>query len=72
MSQRKLAVSVGETAQTMLIDESKTPDALGMNGTTPVQMDIAEVTLAEGENSISLVCASYRLHYSGILRVLEK
>ena len=72
MSQRKLAVSVGETAQTMLIDESKTPDALGMNGTTPVQLDIAEVTLAEGENVISLVCASYRLHYSGILRVLEK
>ena len=72
MSQRRLAVSVGDAAQKMLIDETKTPDALGMNGTTPVQLDIAEVTLAEGENTISLVCASYRLHYSGILRVVEK
>ena len=72
MSQRKLAVSVGEVAQTMILDETKTPDNLGMNGTTPVQLDIAEVTLEEGENTISLVCASYRLHYSGVLRVLEK
>ena len=72
LSQRKFAVKVGEEDQTMILDESKTPDSLGMNSDTPVQLDIAEVVLAEGENSISLTCASYRLHYSGILRVLEK
>ncbi len=76
MSRRNFSVTVGEgeaaVAGTMIIDGTATPNDLGMNADTPVQLDIAEIVLAAGENTVSLVCASYRLHYAGLFQVFEK
>ena len=76
MSRRGFAVKVGEgeaaVAGTMIYDGTETPNGLGMNADTAVQLDIAEVVLEAGENVISLTCASYRLHYAGLLQVFEK
>ena len=76
MSRRSFSVKVGEgeaaVSATMILDGNETPNGLGMNADTAVQLDIAEVVLEAGENVISLTCASYRLHYAGLLQVFEK
>ena len=76
MSRRNFTVTVGEgegaVAGTMIYDGNETPNSLGMNADTATQLDIAEIVLAAGENTVSLVCASYRLHYAGLFQVFEK
>ena len=72
MSRRSFSVKVNGAAATLTLDGSKTPDALGMNATTPVQLEMcSSIALNEGVNEISITCASYRLHYAGYLIVAE-
>lgn len=73
MSQRKFAVKVNGADATVTLDGTTTPKALGMTSTNAVQIELcSEITLTEGENTIALTCASYRLHYKGNLTVYEK
>ena len=73
MSQRKFSVKVNGNAATVDLDGTKTPDALGMSATQAVSVQLCSaITLNEGENTIEITCASYRLHYKGNLAVYEK
>ena len=73
MSQRKFSVKVNGNAATVDLDGTKTPDALGMSATEAVSVQLCSaITLNEGENTIEITCASYRLHYKGNLAVYEK
>lgn len=73
MSQRKFSVKVNGNAVTVDLDGTKTPDALGMSATQAVSVQLCSaIALSEGENTIEITCASYRLHYKGNLAVYEK
>ena len=73
MSERKFSVKVNDVDAKVTLDGTKTPDALGMSSTVAVSVELCSaITLKEGENTISLTCASYRLHYKGNLAVYEK
>lgn len=73
MSQRKFSVKVNGNAATVDLDGTKTPDALGMSATQAVSVQLCSaIALSEGENTIEITCASYRLHYKGNLAVYEK
>ncbi len=72
MSQRGFSVKVNDEAATVTIDGTTTPKALGMTATNAVQIELcASIPLVEGENTIAITCASYRLHYKGNLVVAE-
>ena len=72
MSQRGFSVKVNDAAATVTIDGTTTPKALGMTATNAVQIELcASIPLVEGENTIAITCASYRLHYKGNLVVAE-
>ena len=73
MSSRGFAVKVNDADEKVTIDGNTTPDALGMTSTNAVQIELcSEITLKEGENTIAITCAGYRLHYKGNLVVREK
>ena len=72
MSQRGFSVKVNDADATVTIDGTTTPKALGMTATNAVQIELcASIPLVEGENTIAITCASYRLHYKGNLVVAE-
>ena len=72
MSQRGFTVKVNDADATVTLDGTTTPDALGMTSTNAVQVELcASIALNEGENTIAITCASYRLHYKGNLVVAE-
>ena len=72
MSQRGFTVKVNGEAATVTLDGTTTPKALGMTSTNAVQVELcASIPLIEGENTIEITCASYRLHYKGNLIVAE-
>lgn len=73
MSQRGFSVKVNDAAAEVTIDGTTTPKALGMTSSNAVQIELcSSITLVEGENTIAITCASYRLHYKGNLVVMEK
>ena len=72
MSERGFSVKVNDVAATVTIDGNTTPKALGMTSTNAVQLELcASIPLVEGENTIAITCAGYRLHYKGNLVVAE-
>ena len=72
MSQRGFSVKVNGEAATVTLDGTTTPKALGMTSSNAVQIELcASIPLVEGENTIAITCASYRLHYKGNLVVAE-
>ena len=73
MSSRGFSVKVNDADAVVTIDGTTTPKALGMTSTNAVQLELcSEITLNEGENTIAITCAGYRLHYKGNLVVMEK
>ena len=73
MSSRGFKVQVNGADAVVTIDGDATPDSLGMTSSNAVQLELcSEITLAEGENTIAITCAGYRLHYKGNLVVMEK
>ncbi len=73
MDKRGFQVKVNDANAVVTIDGSKTPKDLGMTSTNAVQIELcSEITLKEGENTIAIICAGYRLHYKGNLVVLGK
>ena len=73
MDKRGFQVKVNDASAVVTIDGTKTPKDLGMTSTNAVQIELcSEITLNEGENTIAIICASYRLHYKGNLVVLGK
>ena len=73
LSQRKFAVKVNGADAVVDLDGTKTPDGLGMSTTVAVSLQLCSaITLVQGENTIELTCASYRLHYKGYMAVYEK
>ena len=72
MSERGFSVQVNGEAATVTLDGTKTPDGLGMTATNAVQIELcSSVALLEGENTIAITCAGYRLYYKGNLVVAE-
>ena len=73
MDKRGFQVKVNDANAVVTIDGTKTPKDLGMTSTNAVQIELcSEITLNEGENTIAIICAGYRLHYKGNLVVLGK
>ena len=73
MDKRGFQVKVNDANAVVTIDGTKTPKDLGMTSTNAVQIELcSEITLKEGENTIAIICAGYRLHYKGNLVVLGK
>lgn len=71
MSQRGFSVKVNDVAATVTLDGTKTPKQLGMTSSVAVSVEMcASIPLNQGENTIAITCASYRLHYKGNLLVI--
>ena len=72
MNRRGFQVKVGTTSATVKDYGSVTADDLGLNGTTPVEVVLVEsVALAQGENTIQIICGGYRVYYAGNLSVYQ-
>jgi len=73
LSERQFSVKVNDAAATVDLDGSKKPDDIGMSASNAVSLKLCSaIPLNEGENTIAITIAAYRLHYSGLLQVFEK
>ena len=73
MSSRGFSVKVNGVAVTVTQwEDSVTPDSLGLNATTAIQVELApSIPLTAEENTIEITCSGYRLQYGGLLAVYE-